>query len=66
MSRVIKTKSGWKEAFLRAVSNGHPEKTAAGLAGVGLDKLYHQRKVDSDFAADWGIAKLDAKEQARF
>jgi len=59
----IKVISAWQTNFLRQVQQGHHVTIAAKKAGVGLEKLYHTRTIDIEFARKWEDTKKEANER---
>lgn len=63
MNRVI---HAWKALFIMEVSKGMPTQTAAARVGVGMDKLYSEKKRDPEFAAGWEKARCNSGPQPKW
>lgn len=59
MGRV---REGWREAFLKALSDGGVVRHAAEAAGVSKNTAYRERERDSAFAEAWDDAIDDAAD----
>lgn len=59
MSRVPE---GWREVFLKALSDGGVVRHAAEAAGVSKNTAYREREKDSAFAEAWDDAIDDAAD----
>jgi len=56
----------WKKLFLMEVGKGMPTQTAAARVGVGLDKLYAEKKRDPEFAKEWDVTRQNSGAQPKW
>lgn len=66
MTVQLKVLHGWHSIFLRERQKGYTVDIAALRAGVKLDRLYTERRLNSEFATAWEEAEKTKKQPVRW